>query len=215
MLEAVLAILRGVRNGSFYGTKVRAPHALVMIFLFQKGSIREKLRGIIRLTFEHSTNLALFVGAYKSVLELLRAHDRHVLGQHVTTDVGKPSAHWHAAVAGGIGGYLIWGRYSGVNFQIIMYLMSRVLISFVRALAAKGYKPFAQHHFKHVYPLLATVVWASVMWLYENEPQTLHPSLLKSMQFLYDESCHWKGGIVDFLPSPATSAVILLTFLRM
>lgn len=26
MQDALLAILRGVRNGSFYGTKVRAPH---------------------------------------------------------------------------------------------------------------------------------------------------------------------------------------------
>ena len=186
---------------------------MVMIFLFQNGSIRQKLRGIIRLTFEHSKNLALFVGVYKSVLAVLRAHQQHALGQHVATDIGKPGAHWHAAVAGGVGGYLIWGCYSGVNYQIIMYLMSRVLISLVRVLADKGYQPFTQHSFKHVYPLLATIVWASVMWLYENEPGTLHPSLLKSMQFLYDESCYWKDGIVDFLPSPATTAVFLLTWL--
>ncbi|EEY66272.1 uncharacterized protein PITG_03829 [Phytophthora infestans T30-4] len=214
MQEALLAILRGVRNGSFYGTKVRAPHALVMIFLFQKGSIRQKLRGVVRLTFEHSKNLALFVGVYKSVLVVLRAHQEHALERHVGTGVGKPGAHWHAAVAGGIGGYLVWGRYSSVNFQIVMYLMSRVLISLVRMLAAKGYQPFAQHRFKHVYPLLATVVWASVMWLYENEPHSLHPSLLKSMQFLYDESCRWKDGLVEFLPSPVTTAVFLLTWLR-
>ncbi|OWZ21165.1 Cell division protein kinase [Phytophthora megakarya] len=214
MQDAVLAILRGIRNGSFYGTKVRAPHAMVMIFLFQKGSIRQKLRGVVRLTFEHSKNLALFVGVYKAVLALLRVHQHEALKQHVVADVGKPGAHWHAAVAGGIGGYLVWGRYSGVNFQIVLYLISRVLISVVRVLAAKGYQPLAQYHFKHVYPLLATVVWASVMWIYENEPHTLHPSLLKSMQFLYDESCRWKDGLVDFLPSPATTAVVLLTWLR-
>jgi peroxisomal membrane protein 4 len=187
---------------------------MVMIFLFQKGSLRQKLRGVVRLTFEHSKNLALFVGVYKSVLAVLRSHQQRALGQHVGSEVGKPGAHWHAAVAGGIGGYLVWGRYSSVNFQIIMYLMSRALISLVRVLAKKGCQPFAQHHFKHVYPLLATVVWAGAMWLYENEPATLHPSLLKSMQFLYDESCHWKDGLVDFLPSPATAAVFLLTWLR-
>ncbi|KAE8878225.1 hypothetical protein PF005_g26029 [Phytophthora fragariae] len=213
MQDALLTILRGVRNGSFYGTKVRAPHAMVMIFLFQKGSVRQKLRSVVRLTFEHSKNLALFVGVYKSVLAVLRTHQQNALGQRVTTSVGKPGAHWHAAVAGGIGGYLVWGRYSSVNFQIIMYLMSRALISLVRVLAAKGYQPFAQHRFKHVYPLLATVVWAGVMWLYENEPHTLHPSLLKSMQFLYDESCRWKDGLVEFLPSPATTAVFLLTWI--
>lgn len=188
--------------------------AMVMIFLFQKGSFRQKVRGIVRLTFEHSKNLALFVGIYKSVLAILRAHRQHVLGQHLVMGVGKPGAHWHAAVAGAIGGYMVWGHYSGVNLQIVMYLMSRVLISLTRALAAKGYQPFAQYHFAHVYPVLATIVWAIVMWLYENEPSTLHPSLLKSMQFLYDESCRLTGGFVEFLPSPTTTAVFLLTWLR-
>ncbi|KAI9906429.1 hypothetical protein PsorP6_003141 [Peronosclerospora sorghi] len=214
MREVLLTILRGVRNGSFYGTKVRAPHAMVMIFLFQKGSLRSKLRTIIRLTFEHSKNLALFVGIYKGLLAVLRTYEQHVLGKHVTTDVGKPGAPWHAAVAGGVGGYLVWGRYSGLNFQIVMYLMSRVLISVVRVLAAKGIQPFAQYRFNQVYPFLGILSWASVMWLYENEPTTLHPSLLKSMQFLYHDSCQWKRGIVDFLPSPATALVLLLTWLQ-
>ena len=185
-----------------------------MILLFQNGSIRQKLRGIIRLTFEHTKNLALFVGVYKSMLVILRTLEQHTRGQNVTTNVGKPGVPWHAAVAGGIGGYVVWGRYSGVNFQIVMYLMSRVLISLVRLLAAKGYQPFVQYRFKRAYPVLATVVWASVMWLYESEPQTLHPSLLKSMQFLYDESCRWDNGVVDFLPSAATTAVCLLTWLQ-
>lgn len=26
MMDGVLSILRGIRNGSYYGTKVRAPH---------------------------------------------------------------------------------------------------------------------------------------------------------------------------------------------
>ncbi|CEG50457.1 PXMP4, PMP24 [Plasmopara halstedii] len=74
MQETLVAILRGIRNGSLYGTKVRAPHAMVMIFLFHNGSFRKKIRDIVHLTFEHSKNLALFVGAYKSVLAALRVH---------------------------------------------------------------------------------------------------------------------------------------------
>lgn len=34
----VLTLVKGVRNGIVYGTKVRFPHALVMIFLFRHGS---------------------------------------------------------------------------------------------------------------------------------------------------------------------------------
>lgn len=34
----VLTLVKGVRNGMVYGTKVRFPHALVMIFLFRSGT---------------------------------------------------------------------------------------------------------------------------------------------------------------------------------
>ncbi|KAK6038871.1 hypothetical protein COOONC_23624 [Cooperia oncophora] len=32
-----LAALKGLRNGVVYGTRIRAPHALVMVFLFGEG----------------------------------------------------------------------------------------------------------------------------------------------------------------------------------
>jgi len=34
--------------------------------------------------------------------------------------LGTPAAPWHAAVAGAVGGYFIWGDYSGVNYQITL-----------------------------------------------------------------------------------------------
>ncbi|KAI2594489.1 peroxisomal membrane protein 4 [Homo sapiens] len=35
--HAALAVLKGFRNGAVYGAKIRAPHALVMTFLFRNG----------------------------------------------------------------------------------------------------------------------------------------------------------------------------------
>ncbi|XP_072592200.1 peroxisomal membrane protein 4 isoform X3 [Vulpes vulpes] len=35
--HAALAMLKGFRNGAVYGAKIRAPHALVMTFLFRSG----------------------------------------------------------------------------------------------------------------------------------------------------------------------------------
>ncbi|KAM5305630.1 peroxisomal membrane protein 4 isoform 2-T4 [Glossophaga mutica] len=35
--HAALAVLKGFRNGAVYGAKIRAPHALVMTFLFRSG----------------------------------------------------------------------------------------------------------------------------------------------------------------------------------
>ncbi|XP_032318021.1 peroxisomal membrane protein 4 isoform X4 [Camelus ferus] len=37
--HAVLAMLKGFRNGAVYGAKIRAPHALVMTFLFRSGRV--------------------------------------------------------------------------------------------------------------------------------------------------------------------------------
>ena len=37
--RAALAVLKGFRNGAVYGAKIRAPHALVMTFLFRSGSL--------------------------------------------------------------------------------------------------------------------------------------------------------------------------------
>ncbi|XP_075419885.1 peroxisomal membrane protein 4 isoform X2 [Tenrec ecaudatus] len=36
--HTALAMVKGFRNGVVYGTKIRAPHALVMTFLFRTGS---------------------------------------------------------------------------------------------------------------------------------------------------------------------------------
>jgi peroxisomal membrane protein 4 len=33
----LLAALKGLRNGLIYGIRIRAPHALVMVFLFGSG----------------------------------------------------------------------------------------------------------------------------------------------------------------------------------
>ncbi|KAL2107971.1 hypothetical protein VUR80DRAFT_4438 [Thermomyces stellatus] len=68
----VLAVVKGARNGAVYGTKVRFPHALVMIFLFRSGSVREKLWLIFRATRMHARNLATFATIYKLSLLALK-----------------------------------------------------------------------------------------------------------------------------------------------
>ena len=36
--RGVLGILKGMRNGVVYGTKIRAPHAFVMTMVFKNGT---------------------------------------------------------------------------------------------------------------------------------------------------------------------------------
>ncbi|VDP11018.1 unnamed protein product [Heligmosomoides polygyrus] len=61
----ILSALKGLRNGVVYGARIRAPHALVMVFLFGEGTLAEKLQTILRLTKTHAVNLAKFVFSYK------------------------------------------------------------------------------------------------------------------------------------------------------
>lgn len=109
---------------------------------------------------------------------------------------GEPEKNYHALLAGATGGYLIWGRYSSVNHQIVLYLTSRILVG----LAKRGWEHFHQQpgHFggtnsntdsilqhPQSYPVVAATVWGIVMLLFEESPHVLHRSLKKSMDEIY------------------------------
>ena len=62
--------LRGLRQGLFYGFKIRFTHSLVMAILFRNGSLVNKLKSIIKPTLEHSVKLGVFVFLYKTMVSL-------------------------------------------------------------------------------------------------------------------------------------------------
>ena len=64
------AMLKGWRNGVYYGGKVRFVHSLVMMLLF-KPKTKANLLQIFRLTYEHAYNLGKFVVIYKLLVQLL------------------------------------------------------------------------------------------------------------------------------------------------
>lgn len=102
---------------------------------------------------------------------------------HFRPPPGHPERSHHALVAGAIGGYLVWGRYSGVNYQIVLYLTSRVLVGLGKHLQERAFPKRLQFHTS--YPLFAAAVWGLVMMLFEERPHVLHPSLKKSMDEIY------------------------------
>jgi peroxisomal membrane protein 4 len=93
----------------------------------------------------------------------------------------------HAAIAGAIGGYMVWGKYSSINYQIVLYLTSRIITGLVSLAREKQVPPFSckRLHIRNVYPIQAAVVWGTVMALFETYPHVLHPSLKKSMEEVY------------------------------
>ena len=189
--------LKGFAHGLTYGTKIRAPHAFVMTFLFKSElGLSDKIKRILKLTFLHARNLAAFVSIYKLCIEI------QGLGSgRSAASSGHPAKQIHALIAGAIGGWIVWSHYNAVNYQIVLYLLSRIVVALVRVLARKGVYPFRHFSFKPSYPWLATGVWAIVMWLFEYYPETLHGSLAESMRYLYHESNRRWTSPFDFLPS--------------
>jgi hypothetical protein len=103
---------------------------------------------------------------------------------------GHPERPYHALVAGAVGGYFVWGRYSSVNHQIVLYLTSRVIVGLAKHTLEK-YRGVSHHDSPSVlnhprtYPLLAASVWGLVMVLFEESPHVLHKSLKQSMDEIY------------------------------
>ena len=119
--------------------------------------------------------------------------------------VGYPQHSHHALIAGLIGGYTVWGQYTSINYQIVLYLFSRVLVALFQRLAttmAKHQELQQQRNGLHkinpisfitlqqlmkerIYSLSAAAVWGIVMFLFEDSPEFLQPSLRSSMDEIY------------------------------
>ncbi|KAM5124943.1 peroxisomal membrane protein 4-like [Mantella aurantiaca] len=165
-----------------YGAKIRAPHALVMTFLFKSGSLKDKLKAIFQATFTHSRNLAYFVFTYKSIL---------------TAQEKIHGSKWqfHSFLAACVGGWVVFGENNTINSQINMYVLSRVLFGMSRLAVEKGFIPEPKCD---VFPVFSALVWGLVLWMFEYHRHTLQPSLQSSMTYLYEDSNIWHD-ISDFL----------------
>ncbi|MCJ1315380.1 hypothetical protein MMC15_000699 [Xylographa vitiligo] len=187
-----LALIKAARNGAVYGAKVRFPHALVMVFLFRSGTLKEKLRIIFKATLTHARNLAIFAVIYKAAVLLLRHAPPS--GKEVSYDT---------FLAGLLGGYIVFGRnsQSSVNQQIVTYVFARVILAFAKIFVQKGGLLPVQLREQvagKAWPIFAAVSWGAVMWLFRWFPETIQPSMRSSMQYIYINADHW-GGFRDFL----------------
>ncbi|KAL8733989.1 MAG: hypothetical protein Q9166_001750 [cf. Caloplaca sp. 2 TL-2023] len=183
-LADLLAIVKGARNGFTYGAKIRFPHALVMVFLFRSGTLREKLQIILKATFQHARNLATFATVYKAMLLFLRN----------ASPEGKEASP-HTFLAGLVGGYMVFGRgiQSSVNQQIVIYVFARAVLALARLSVQKGGaipREFRERVTDNAWPVFAALSWASVMWLYRWHPETIQPSLKSSMKYMYAPALH-------------------------
>ena len=164
----VLRILRGIRNGMYYGGKVRLMHGLVMALAFGEKPLLEKLKTVFKNTFEHSAKLGIYVGLYKFLVLFMQKRQGRVSKNHFF-------------LAGIISGFMIYrNSESGINQQMILYLVSRDIIGGARNLQIRGFLPNVKF-----FSILAAFSWGLVMLLYEDNKTSLQRSLSHSMDFLY------------------------------
>ncbi|THW17913.1 peroxisomal membrane protein 4 [Aureobasidium pullulans] len=202
-----LSLLKALRNGLVYGTKIRFPHALVMILLFRSGPFPAKLASVLKATRQHATNLATFAFLYKAIMllqKMIRPQQKEWKGD--------------SFVAGLAGGYWVFGRRkSSVNQQIVIYVAARVVL----AAASLAFQPRGDNTLlggkyggrggmgllsmsdknreavrAHAWPVFASLSWGCVMWMFRFYPEMLQPSLRSSMTYLYVDDVEKGEGII-------------------
>ncbi|CAO1637389.1 unnamed protein product [Parajaminaea phylloscopi] len=177
----VLTILKAARNGAVYGAKIRFPHALVMTFLFGRGTPRDKLKFIFQATRMHSFNLMKFASLYKFVMIVLRRTNG---GKERTLD---------SFIAGIMGGWVIFGERTTVNEQIVLYSCARCVSALLPRAEVKPDYPARRPvpTDSKAFQVFAALVWGSVMWLFENRRTRLQNGLVNSMDYLYANAEVW------------------------
>ncbi|PNS15853.1 Peroxisomal membrane protein 4 [Sphaceloma murrayae] len=207
--HAPLTLVKAVRNGIVYGTKIRFPHALVMVFLFRSGTFREKAAQVFKATRQHARNLAVFALIYKTTCLILKS--THPRNKERSAD---------SFIAGLVGGYYVFGTSkSSVNQQIVIYVFARVILALAKlsiqppgdnALIGAQYggrggaglikmsDETRERIRRAAWPVFASTSWAGVMWLFRWYPEMLQPSLKSSMTYIFADSNHW-DSLVTFL----------------
>lgn len=69
----------------------------------------------------------------------------------------------------------------------MLYLFSRIMMGLAKLPVKKNVIAEPAQTF----PIFASLVWATVMFLFQNERDVLQPSLQASMQYIYIDSNRW------------------------
>jgi len=161
-----------------------------MVFLF-KSFNHKTIKSIFKNAWEHGKKLGTFVFFYKLLcLALAKIMSQRPL---------------NSFIAGFVVGGLVFGPKTPINYQINLYLFSRIMT----ALVEMGYNKMfpnegegevgnnnnnnrgnnnADNTRKYAFRVLAGVVWGLVMWLFYVDQSVLQDSLASSMRHLYISS---------------------------
>jgi len=123
-----------------------------------------------------------------------RITSHHQLLLHHPNKAGYPAKPHHALIAGAVGGYFVWGNYTPIHNQILLYISSRVVMGLFKLWTTKetsdsdvlkDIQVFTTNNRFQWYPYVSAIVWGTVMYLFEEVPHVLQPSLKASMEEIY------------------------------
>ncbi|EKD00646.1 peroxisomal protein [Trichosporon asahii var. asahii CBS 8904] len=199
----LLGVVKGARNGIVYGCKVRFPHALVMAALFSHKPWPVRIHGILTATRNHALALGKFVTIYKIMMLIQKRLN------------GGKERDLDTLIAGGIGGWWVFSDRTPINEQIVLYIMSRVVLSFLPRLyssssgPAKGPLEPLSHPLPDIlspeanprpippanvpFAIVATLSWGLVMYIFRHRGERLQPGIINSMRYLYRDSETWSN----------------------
>lgn len=170
--DVFFTALKGFRNGVVYGTRVRAPHALVLNLVWSKSPYSSMPAKIYNVTKTH----ALGLGYSAVTFALVRGLLRYLQG---TTRV------WHNALAGFLIGSLFWGDpNNGVHIQMMMYMLARVVCALYQLFASKcaiAVPPVA-------YRVYMGCLWCLTILFLMYSPDKLQASMTQSLEYIFKDS---------------------------
>lgn len=171
--DVLFTSLKGFRNGVVYGTRVRAPHALVLNLVWSKAPYKSMPRKIFEVTKTHALGLGFSSVIFTVVRALLRSLQ------------GGRSAVWHTTVAGFLVGFLCWGDVaSAVHLQMMMYMLSRVICAYYHLIVKKFNVQVPALSFR----IYMGVLYSMVMTLLLLHADTLQPSMRQSLEYIFSDS---------------------------
>ncbi|GAM19501.1 hypothetical protein SAMD00019534_026760 [Acytostelium subglobosum LB1] len=180
--DCLISALRGLRNGILTGVRIRIPYifqAVIYAAIFRDPRLLSRVKFVIKQMFFHGRNLGLFVGIYKTICCVFR---------NIGVKGGVESL-----IAGFVGGYYAFGdsksTSGSVNNQIVLYLFARALIGFIQSGVKRKIIPETlSTTTPQGFRIFAGVTLAMILYLTEYEPDTLNPSFMSTMTYLYHKS---------------------------
>ncbi|CAD2221334.1 peroxisomal membrane protein 4 [Angomonas deanei] len=187
--DILFSAVKAFRNGVVYGTRVRAPHALVLNLVWSKAPYSTLPRRIFNVTKTH----ALGLGCSGILFTVVRLILKYLQGE---------SKMWHHALAGFLIGISFWGDVnSPVHQQMMMYLLARNVCSLFQLAVEKcrvnvpswGYRAYMG------------MLWAIVLVFFMHRPDLQQSSLRQSLQYIYLDSSKFSNWYDVFVMNTAGS----------